>query len=210
MDASSYKNLSSFIEVECENGHQYVTSIERLRKTTVCPECTKEIVKLSATPPPKKGYRIVALDQATNVAGISIFDDGNLVYASQRTFYGDLGVRYADFAAFLAYEVIKNWEPDELVFEDIQYQNNVVTFKTLSGLLGICIMLAETAKIPHTEIFNMTWQSEFYIQGKTRHQQKQNTIKKVKELFNLDVNDDIADSVLLGYYRVIQKGKTLF
>lgn len=80
----------------------------------------------------------------------------------------------------------------------------------LAGLLGICIVLAETAKIPHQEIFNMTWQSEFYIKGRGRHEQKQNTIKKVKELFNLDVNDDIADSVLLGYYRVLQKGKVLF
>ena len=160
--------------------------------------------------PEKKGYRIVAIDQATNVAGIAVFEDGELIYAGQRTFYGDLGTRYKDFASFLVKEVISGWEPDELVFEDIQYQNNVVTFKTLAGLLGICTLLSETAGVKYTIIFNKVWQSSFYIKGKDRHAQKKNAIAKVQEYFNLSVNDDIADAILLGYYHVLEQGKVLF
>lgn len=210
VDASNYKNLSSFIEVECENGHRYTSSVERLRKTSVCSMCTKDIVKLSENAPPKKGYRIVSIDQATNNAGVSIFDDGNLVYASQRSFFGDLNTRYVDFAQFLVHEVFNQWKPDEMVFEDIQFQNHIITFKTLAGLLGICTMLSESNKIPFSVMPNKVWQSEFYIKGKDRNTQKRATMDKVKELFNIEVNDDIADSVLMGYYRVIEKGRTLF
>lgn len=210
VDASNYKNLSSFIEVECDKGHSVITSVDQLRKSVFCPECTKQIVKLEEYPPPKKGYRIVSIDQATNDAGIAVFDDGNLVYASSRAFFGDLATRYVDFAKFLVHEVINNWKPDELVFEDIQYQHNVKTFKVLGGLWGICIMLAETNKIPHTTFLNKTWQASFDIRGKTRHQQKQAGIDKVERLFGIRVNDDIADAILLGYHKVLEKGKVLF
>lgn len=210
VNADNYQNLSSFIEVECEKGHQYTSTVESLRKTTVCPECTKEIVNLKGYPPKKKGYRTVSIDQATNNAGIAVFDDGELVYVSQRSFFGELPERYVDFASFLVYEVINKWKPDELVFEDIQYQHNVMTFKVLGGLWGICIMLAETNKIPHTVISNKVWQSTFNIKGSTRYQQKQNTMNKVEELFGIKVNDDIADAILLGYHKVLQKGQVLF
>jgi hypothetical protein len=44
---------------------------------------------------------------------------------------------------FLNEVVIKTWLPDEIIFEDIQLEhNNVLTFKTLSELLGICIINA--------------------------------------------------------------------
>lgn len=38
------------------------------------------------------------------------------------------------------------------------------------------------------------------INGKTRIQQKMQAIKKVKEMYNLDVNDDVAEAILLGKY----------
>lgn len=210
IDASNYKNLSSFIEVECSNGHTTVTSVERLRKTTVCAECTKQIVKLEEYPPKKTGYRLVSIDQATNDAGIAVFDDGNLVYAATRIFYGDLVTRYVDFAKFLVHEVINNWSPDELVFEDVQYQQNPMTHKVLSGLWGVCVTLAETNQIPHETVFNKVWQSTFSIKGRTRQEQKRAAIAKVEELFGISVNDDIADAILLGYHKVLQKGQKLF
>lgn len=210
VSADNYKNLSSFITVQCKHGHNYVTSVEQLRKTTVCPECTKNIVKLEGYPPPKKGYRIVALDQATNIAGLAVYDNGELVYTSTRSFYGDLPQRYVDFSYFLTKEVFGEWEPDEIVFEDIQYQNNVKTFKTLGGLLGICIMLSEANKIPHMEVLNTVWQSQFYIKGANRAQQKNNAIKKVEELFGIRVSEDEADAILLGYYRVLTRTVKLF
>lgn len=210
VSSQEYKNLSSPIKVKCSKGHEFITSVESIRKTNVCAKCSNAIVSLSEYPPQKKGHRVVSIDQATQVAGVAVFDDGKLVYASQRNFRGDMDIRYRDFANFLVIEVMKNWEADELVFEDVQYQNSPQTFKVLAGLLGICIMLSTANKVPHTEILNKVWQSTFNIKGTDRFQQKANTIAKVEELFNISVNDDIADAVLLGYHYVLKKGIKLF
>lgn len=210
VNSDGYKNLKSPIEVECSRGHTYVTSVDALRRSTVCPSCSREIVKLEGYPPPKRGHRVVSIDQATNVSGISVFDDGELVYVGQRIFNGELGQRYASFSSFLSKEVIGQWKPDELIFEDIQYQNNVITFKVLAGLLGICTLLAELGKVKYTIIPNKVWQSRFDIRGTTRVQQKRATMDKVKEHFNLNVNDDIADSIMLGYYHILNTGHKLF
>lgn len=40
------------------------------------------------------------------------------------------------------------------------------------------------------------------INGKTRVQQKVQAIEKVKEMYGIDVNDDVAEAILLGKYAV--------
>lgn len=210
VSSDNYKNLSSWIVVECARGHQYESSIESLRKSHVCPQCSREIVNVQGYPPKKKGHRIVAIDQATHVAGVSVFDDGELVYANTRSFVGTLEERYVDFAIFLTQEVIQNWEVDYLVFEDIQYQHNVQTFKVLGGLLGICILYATANKIPYSVILNKVWQSTFDIKGKDRNTQERNAKAKVYDLFGIDAPIDVADAILLGYHHLLKEGIPLF
>ena len=66
--------------------------------------------------------------------------------------------------------------------------------------MGVCILAAEQAQIEHTEILNKVWQSEFSIGGATRVVQKANVIKRVKEYYQIDVTDDVADAILMGQY----------
>ena len=40
------------------------------------------------------------------------------------------------------------------------------------------------------------------INGKTRVQQKVQAIEKVKKMYGIDVNDDVAEAILLGKYAV--------
>lgn len=96
--------------------------------------------------------------------------------------------------------VIRQWQPNYLVFEDIQYQDNALTHKTLGMVMGVVVLAAEQAQIEHTEILNKVWQSEFSIGGATRVVQKANVIKRVKEYYDIDVTDDLADAILLGQY----------
>lgn len=205
ISAKDYKNLDSDIIVECNVGHSFITSVERLRKGEACIQCSKLKVSLHDSVPAKVGYRIVALDQASNMIGVSVWDNGNLVYARRVQLHGDLEVRYVQLYNFLVKDIIYQWKPDELVFEDIQYQNNAMTHKILGGVLGICMLAAAQYKIPHTEVLNKVWQSDFNIKGRSRQEQKNNTIAAVKRLFNVVTNDDIADSILLGYYIVLRR-----
>lgn len=203
VDISMYKNLDSTIEVQCNDGHKFNTSFRSVRKANfVCPVCEgKATSKLRAdlSLPKKDGFRIIALDQSSTKTGISVFDNGKLVYYHLVEVTGTFPVRLKKLYQFIRKTVITEWQPNYLVFEDI-YQDNVLTFKMLAMVLGICILAAEETGIEHTEIMNKVWQKEYNIGGSNRVAQKRNVVARVKEYYNLDVTDDVADAILLGKY----------
>jgi Holliday junction resolvasome RuvABC endonuclease subunit len=205
VEISGYKNLSSSLEVRCSRGHTFFTDMKSVRSDKFkCPLCVGEDVSsLSETKcvlPPKTGFRIIAVDQASQKIGISVYDEGKLVYYHYVEVSGVLSVRLQKIYKFMSDLVIKQWQPNYLVFEDIQYQDNALTHKTLGMVMGVVILAAEQAQIEHTEILNKVWQSEFSIGGANRVAQKANVIKRVKEYYKIDVTDDIADAILLGQY----------
>lgn len=204
VDISGYKNLSSMMQVRCHAGHIFHTDMKSVRKDNfVCPSCVGETTSsLNADHvlPVKKGFRIIAIDQASQKLGISVYDDGKLVYYHLVEVTGTLSARLLKIYKFMKEVVISEWHPNYLVFEDIQYQDNALTHKTLGMVMGVCILATEQAQIEHTEIFNKVWQAEFNIGGSTRAVQKSNVIKRVKEYYNLDVTDDVADAILLGKF----------
>lgn len=204
--SENYKNLDSEIMVSCSLNHTFVTSVSDLRKGARCPQCSRLGVNLHQEVPEKAGYRIIAVDQASNVFGLSIWENGKLIHARNERLTGEYPERLVKLYRYVTQVIIAKWKPDELIFEDIQYQHNAMTYKVLGGVLGVCILAAELNKIPHTTTLNKVWQSDFNIKGKGRAEQKKNTIKRVEELFNISTNDDIADSILLGYYWVLRKG----
>lgn len=204
VDIDSYKNLSSLIQVRCHAGHLFYTDMKSIRKDNfTCPSCIGEEsygLSQNHSLPAKTGFRIIALDQASQNIGISVYDDGKLVYYHLVQITGSVSVRLAKIYKFLREVIISEWHPNYLVFEDIQYQNNALTHKILGMVMGVCILAAEQAQIEHTEVLNKVWQSEFNIAGADRLVQKANVVKRVKEYYNLDVTDDVADAILIGKY----------
>lgn len=208
VDISAYKNLSSMIEVRCNAGHVFFTDMKSVRQDKFkCPSCvTNSTYSLNSTHslPTKTGFRIIAIDQASQKIGISIYDDGKLVYYHFVEVTGVFSARLQKVYKFLVEVIIKEWQPNYLVFEDIQYQDNAMTHKLLGMVLGVCVLAAEQYQIEHTEILNKVWQSEFNIAGAARVTQKANVMKRVKEYYNLDVTDDVADAILMGQYAAIK------
>lgn len=210
VNPEEYVNLSSELTFKCAKGHNFITSIGIVRdsKFENCPLCERQEVKKVGQPPVKKGYRIIGFDQATKHFGISIFDDGQLVYYDCVDFNdANTEVRLAKISKFVD-SVCKQWQPDFIVFEDIQLQGGAAgftTFKTLAELLGIVIAAVNINGVAHLCVSNKVWQSKYMIAGKDRVTQKNNVIKKVKMLFGVDVSDDIADAILIGKYAVDMK-----
>lgn len=205
VDINGYKNLTSSIEVRCSNGHKFMTDMKSVRHDKfVCPKCvgidTSSLKEFKGLLPKKEGFRIIAVDQASQKLGISVYDNGKLVYYYWVEVSGGLSTRLLKIYSFMRDVIINQWTPNYMVFEDIQYQDNALTHKTLGMVLGICILAAEQAGIEHSEVLNKVWQSEFNIGGADRVTQKWNVVKRVKEFYDLDVNDDIADAILLGQY----------
>lgn len=74
ISATGYRNMNSDITVECEHGHQFITSINTIRGFDFeCPMCgKKDAFKNPNTLPAKQGYRLIAFDQATERFGVSV------------------------------------------------------------------------------------------------------------------------------------------
>lgn len=201
-----YKNLDTILQCKCKNGHSIEASMRTIRNDHFrCLLCegkeslSKNISVISLGP--KQGKRIVAIDNATEKVGISVFDNGKLVFWHLYKYSGETVDRMAQNRRFLEEVVIKQWEPDLIVLEDIQYQNNnILTFKTLAMLLGSSLVAARLANIKTETVFSKVWRSHFMIGGKTRIQQKQAAIDKVWTMYGIKVTDDVAEAILMGKY----------
>ena len=210
LNPEKYLNLQSELNFKCEQGHEFTSTIEMIRNGNFrgCPLCERQEVKYAFKPPVKQGERIIGFDQATKHFGISVFDDGKLVYYDCIDFNDDnTEVRLMQISKFVD-SVCKQWKPDWVEFEDIQLQGGTAgftTFKVLAELLGIVIAVLNLNEVKHECVSNKVWQSMFMIAGKDRHTQKTNVVKKVKTLFGIDVSDDIADAILIGKYAVNKK-----
>ena len=212
VDASGYKNMTSNIVVRCPKGHEFTTNINAVRHPSFeCPVCRSanfQVIEKPKTVPQKKGFRIIAFDQATYKMGMSIWEDGKLVYWDLFQFSdNDLVDRLLKIKRLLNEVVIPLWQPDYLVFEDIQEQHGgVVTFKILAMLLGICVTTAKEHNIEYTTVAPVVWRKTFASVSGGRAAEKSWAVKKVHELTGQIINEDTSEAILIGY-SVAQKVK---
>lgn len=203
IDCSGYTNMQSIIKVSCPKGHIFQTTLGDLRSPAfTCPECDKSIqFKNPTAVPPKTGYRVIAFDQATEHFGLSVFDNGQLKFLNLYTFTGRVNDRIAQIKTFVEM-IIREWQPDYIVMEDIQYQqgSGIVTFKILAMLLGVIETVCVQAKQPYEVVSPNVWRKYAGTCGKSRLEEKRLSVIMVKEKYGIRVNDDVAEAVLIGRY----------
>ena len=145
---------------------------------------------------------ILALDQASKTSGYSVFKDGKLHTYGKFTFEdADLGERLCKIKNKIL-ELINEYDIDELIFEDIQLQNNVTqnvqTFKILAEVYGLIDQMASELKIPHRSYLASSWKSQLGIKGKDRAEQKRNAQKYVMSTYGVKCTQDEADAICIG------------
>lgn len=151
-----------------------------------------------------KTTKILALDQATKVSGYSVFNNKNL------DTYGLLKVNEKEKNPIERMKemndkiiaLIDGVKPDYIVFENVQFQNNYGTFQQLSQLQGVIMAFLFCKNIGFTVIEPSAWKSFCGIKGRKRIEQKANTQKFVKEKYKLDVSEDEADAIGIGYWAI--------
>lgn len=205
IDDSKYTNMQSRIVIKCPKGHLIETCLADFRHPSfTCPVCDKDVHFVNPQAVPKKdanGFRIIAFDQATEKFGLSIFDNGKLVFYSLYTFSGDVLNRITKIKHFVEDIVIKEWKPDFIMMEDIQYQKNgILTFKVLAMLLGNLQVLCNDYNIPFEAVSPNVWRKYAGTAGKDRRQEKMLSIAVVKEKYDIKVGDDVAEAILIGHY----------
>ena len=149
---------------------------------------------------------IICFDQSSRISGYSVWD----YTSSTLVDYGKFEASQQDMSERLLFIrnklilLIDKYQPVHLYFEDIQLQttvgNNVVTYKALAEVIGVCIELAKERGIPYTLVPSVTWKSKCGVRGKQRAEQKRAAQQLVFDRYNLKCTQDEADSICIGIY----------
>ena len=104
-------------------------------------------------------------------------------------------------------EIVEKYKPDKVVAEEVRPETGVQNIKTHRALMwlqgGVALMLyAYNKKLEMELIYPSSWRAAIGIKtgrGIKRTTLKEKDIQFVKENYNLDVNDDEADAICIGY-----------
>lgn len=149
--------------------------------------------------------RLLALDQASRVTGVAIFDDDKLVKYGTFEIKSnqELGKRLTQFLENLD-KLYAAYHFDAVAYEDIQLQmGNVETYKKLAYIQAMilfwcekheknlyCLSPSHWRKILKDK-YGMSW-------GRKRAEQKQTAIDFIQEHYKKEVDSDIADAICIG------------
>lgn len=210
--SQEYKNLKTDLEVICPEGHTNFVSYEKWRRGSYeCPICKQNpFNNADKIATKKKGYRILAFDQASITSGWAVFDDKNLINYGKWTSDGCKSTARIASTKFWVASMINNWKPDEVIFEDIQLQkfksenglegDAVLVFKKLAHLQGVLKNYCYEIGLPYKVVSPSTWRSHSDIKGRARTDKKKNAQLKIKKLFDVSVTQDEADAILIGLW----------
>lgn len=150
--------------------------------------------------------RLLALDQASKVTGWAIFEDGELKsYGKISLDDPNTDIRLVQLRQGIQ-TLIADYNINEVIFEDIQQQNNVAnnvqTFKVLAEVYGVVSELLQELQIPHSTVLAASWKSTLDIKGRTRAEQKKNAQLYVEQNYGVHVIQDIADAICIGTHHI--------
>ena len=141
---------------------------------------------------------ILALDQSSKITGWSVFKDNKLhAYGKFSLDDDNIGVRLKKFRIKIK-ELIDTYSPDEVVFEDIQEQNNILTFKVLAQVQGVLMELLTSLNIQYSTILAVSWKSTLSIKGRARAEQKRNAQQYVINTYGIKATQDESDAICIG------------
>lgn len=148
--------------------------------------------------------KILSFDQSTKITGYSIFNNNELdtygLLESNKDESNPIERMKEMNDKIIA--LINDVNPDYIVFEQVQFQNNYGTFQQLSQLQGIIMAYLFKIDIGFNLIEPTAWKSCCGIKGRKRVEQKANTQKFVKDKYNIDVSEDEADAIGIGYWAI--------
>ena len=141
----------------------------------------------------------LSLDQATRITGYAIFYDNKLVKVDQFELTDvNIGTRLKKYKEKIL-KIIDENGVNQVLFEEIQLQQNVETFKKLAMLYGTTMLLLEEINVPYDVVSSNTWKSKCKIKKQGREKEKLAAQKFVEQEYGIHVSQDKADAICLGY-----------
>lgn len=99
-------------------------------------------------------------------------------------------------------KLINEHNPDFVVIEGCQYQNNFFTFSQLSQMQGVIFGILFERNIGVEIVQPTAWKSAMGVRGKKRLEQKSSAIQIVNHLYDTIVSEDEAEAILIGCWAI--------
>ena len=211
--SATYTNLKTEMDFLCPQGHKVFVTLEKWRRNPFCPICSENAIKVDISNPEKKDkniIRVLALDDATNITGWSIFDGSKLITYGKFQIDKENPIERMSILKQWMLNMIIKWNPDKVGIEDIQLQKfkngvgedsfAVTTYKVLAQLQGVLLETLYSQKKDAIIVHSATWKAFCKITAKNRTDQKRAAQLRVKEWYGVNVTQDEADAICMGKY----------
>lgn len=161
--------------------------------------------------------KLIAFDQALNVTGYAIFEEGELVshgkFVSSEQEVKDKLHEIREFAISL----IDDEGADEIAIEEIQLQQipgttahgNVETFKKLAYVQAILLEVISEKDLKYSIVPSASWKSTCGVKGRARAEQKRSAQDYVLSEFGIKPIQDIVDAICIGKHVITNKSKEI-
>ena len=165
--------------------------------------------------------RIIGIDASTFATGVAVFKKTKKGTVLEETFLlksenkkrgkskGERTEITESRVAFMIkglQEIFNKYKPSLIVIEDVYGGKDVYTLKMLSRFQGFAFGYAVLNDIKMEYKISTRWRKEVGIPLRDennklykRPELKKLAIQKVKELYGIDVTDDVADAILIGH-----------
>lgn len=151
-----------------------------------------------------------SLDVSTKQTGFSVFTNGKYKesFLLDHTDNEDTESRMVEMATDII-TYLNKYKPVIVSIEDTFCGTNAAAMKKLSRLQGVVYGWCLINSADFNLYLPSSWRKEFggLFKGKKRQECKQLAIEYVKDKYNIDVNDDEAESILIGEATVIKYDK---
>ena len=144
--------------------------------------------------------KIVALDQATAVTGVAVFEDSTLkdcFYIRTKKTEGDTYIRMTE----AIFNMLQEQQPDIVIIEGVTYQKSAKTTIVLSQLRGTIIGWCVQKGVKLISYLPSAWRKMLgFKQGRTatRTMLKKQAQDFVKKHYDVEVSEDEADAICIG------------
>lgn len=153
----------------------------------------------------------LSLDNALHVSGYCVWQDENIkkIGTFETKSNAPIEQRLGSIWKYLN-DLYSEHSFEYIFFEDCQKQQNMQTYQKLSMVKATILLWCYFNNVQYSVLSPSHWRSVIkekygFSFGTKREEQKQNSIKFVKEKFRKKATEDEADSIALGCAALIEK-----
>ena len=145
---------------------------------------------------------VAGIDGSTNMSGISIMEDGELKFYTLIDLHKEKDAMKRIRTMLLKIcEILNQYDIDAVHMEKAFNKSNTDTTMKLANLAGGVMLYCAQNNITFNHPLPTEWRKKIGLQqgkGIKRETLKAEAIAAVKQEYGIDVNDDVAESILLA------------